>query len=77
MLSQRLGTPGDWRATLAKLLGIHVTALAELIGMLKRSSADVARVLEAVPAREIFEAAIGHRFAKDNMTNVAKLFTWL
>jgi hypothetical protein len=69
MLSQRLGTPGDWRATLAKLLGIHVTALAELIGMLKRSSADV--------AREIFRAAIWHRIATDNMTNVAKLFTWL
>jgi 3-hydroxyisobutyrate dehydrogenase len=36
------------------LLGIQVTALAELIGMLQRSGADVARALEVVAATPVW-----------------------
>jgi 3-hydroxyisobutyrate dehydrogenase len=41
------------------LLGIQVTVLAELIGMLKRSGADVGRVLEAVAATPAWSAVAG------------------
>jgi 3-hydroxyisobutyrate dehydrogenase len=41
------------------LLGIQVTALAELIGMLKRSDADVARVLEAISATPAWSMVAG------------------
>jgi len=41
------------------LLGIHVTVLAELIGMLKRSDADVERVLDAVAKTPVWSAAAG------------------
>jgi 3-hydroxyisobutyrate dehydrogenase len=41
------------------LLGIQVTALAELIGMLKRSDADVARVLEAVATTPAWSMVAG------------------
>jgi 3-hydroxyisobutyrate dehydrogenase len=41
------------------LLGIQVTVLAELIGMLRRSGADVARVLEAVSVTPAWSMAAG------------------
>lgn len=41
------------------LLGIQVTVLAELIGMLKRSGADVARVLEVVSATPAWSPVAG------------------
>lgn len=51
-------------AALAKLatntlLGIQVTVLAELIGMLKRSDADVARVLEVVATTPAWSMVAG------------------
>jgi 3-hydroxyisobutyrate dehydrogenase len=55
-----VGPPGS--GALAKLatntlLGIQVTVLAELIGMLKRSDADVVRILEAVAATPAWSMA--------------------
>lgn len=41
------------------LLGVQVTVLAELIGMLKNSDADVARVLEAVAVTPAWSAVAG------------------
>ncbi|BCQ51876.1 NAD(P)-dependent oxidoreductase [Burkholderia gladioli] len=41
------------------LLGIQVTVLAELIGMLKRADADVARVLEVVATTPVWSMAAG------------------
>lgn len=41
------------------LLGIQVTVLAELIGLLKRSDADVARVLEVVATTPAWSAVAG------------------
>lgn len=41
------------------LLGIHVTVLAELIGMLKRSNADVDRVLDAIAKTPVWSPAAG------------------
>lgn len=41
------------------LLGIQVTVLAELIGMLRRSGADVVRVLDAVAATPTWSPAAG------------------
>jgi 3-hydroxyisobutyrate dehydrogenase len=41
------------------LLGIQVTVLAELIGMLKRSDANVARVLEVVATTPVWSMAAG------------------
>lgn len=56
---------GGWGAgSLAKLstntlLGIQVTVLGELIGMLHREGADVARVLEAVAATPVWSVVAG------------------
>lgn len=44
------------------LLGIQVTVLAELIGMLQRSGADVARTLEAVAATPVW-SVVAQRIA--------------
>lgn len=53
------------------LLGIQVTVLAELIGMLKRSGADVARVLEVVattPAWSMVAARVSGLMLAGNFT---------
>ena len=47
------------KLTTNTLLGIQVTVLAELIGMLRRSGADVARVLEAVAATPAWSPVAG------------------
>ena len=49
-----LGTGALVKLSTNALLGIQVTALAELIGMLKRSGADAARALEVVAATPVW-----------------------
>jgi len=56
------------------LLGIHVTAIAELIGMLKRSDADAARVLEAVATTPVWSAVAGRVSASMLASNFAPQF---
>lgn len=56
------------------LLGIHVTAIAELIGMLKRSDADVARVLEAVATTPVWSAVAARVSASMLAGNFAPQF---
>ncbi|MGP8432411.1 NAD(P)-dependent oxidoreductase [Paraburkholderia fungorum] len=56
------------------LLGIHVTAIAELICMLKRSNADVTRVLEAVATTPVWSAAAGRISASMLAGNFAPQF---
>nr|WP_144159397.1 NAD(P)-dependent oxidoreductase [Paraburkholderia sp. BCC1885] len=54
-----LGTGALTKLATNTLLGIQVTALAELIGMLKRSGADAARVLEVVAKTPAWSAVAG------------------
>ncbi len=49
-----LGAGALTKLTTNTLLGIQVTVLGELIGMLRHSGADVARVLEAVAATPVW-----------------------
>ncbi|RFU49140.1 NAD(P)-dependent oxidoreductase [Paraburkholderia sp. DHOC27] len=56
------------------LLGTQVTVLAELIGMLKRSNADVARVLEVVATTPVWSAAAGRLTALMLSENFAPQF---
>jgi 3-hydroxyisobutyrate dehydrogenase len=49
-----LGTGALVKLSTNALLGIQVTALTELIGMLKRSGADAARALEVVAATPVW-----------------------
>lgn len=56
------------------LLGIHVTAIAELIGMLKHSNADVARVLEAVATTPVWSAVAARVSASMLAGNFAPQF---
>lgn len=49
-----LGSGALTKLTTNTLLGIQVTVLGELIGMLQNSGADVARVLEAVAATPVW-----------------------
>lgn len=51
-----LGTGALAKLTTNTLLGIHVTVLAELIGMLKRSGADAQGVFDVVAATPVWSA---------------------
>ncbi|SDN02924.1 NAD(P)-dependent oxidoreductase [Ensifer sp. YR511] len=55
-----LGTAALAKLTTNALLGIQVTALAELIGMLQRSGADPGRVLQAVSAASAWSPAASY-----------------
>ncbi|RFU45462.1 NAD(P)-dependent oxidoreductase [Paraburkholderia sp. DHOC27] len=54
-----IGTAALTKLTANTLLGIQVTALAELIGMLKRSGSDVERVLDAVAKTPVWNVVAG------------------
>jgi 3-hydroxyisobutyrate dehydrogenase len=54
-----IGTGALVKLTTNTLLGVQVTALAELIGMLKCAGADVVRALEAVAATPVWSPAAG------------------
>ncbi len=54
-----LGTGAMAKLATNTLLGIQVTVLAELIGLLKHAGADVGRVLEAVATTPVWSTAAG------------------
>jgi 3-hydroxyisobutyrate dehydrogenase len=54
-----LGAGALTKLTTNTLLGVQVTVLAELIGVLKRTDADVARVLEAVATTPVWSMVAG------------------
>ncbi|WP_439839415.1 NAD(P)-dependent oxidoreductase [Aeromonas caviae] len=66
-----LGTGALTKLTTNTLLGIQVTVLGELIGMLQHSGADVARILDAVSATPVWSTVASRITASmlaDNFT---------
>lgn len=55
----QLGTGALAKLATNTLLGIQVTVIAELIGVLKRSNVDTARILEVVASTPAWSAAAG------------------
>ncbi len=69
-----LGTGALTKLTTNTLLGIQVTVIGELIGMLRHSGADVARVLDAVAATPVWSTVAGRIAGSMQAGNFAPQF---